>query len=752
MSCAIVVSQAEGKGFSPPTSNNSQEVDQDSSKSWNEPGLGSSGCCSSFPVVAHCGGQQQGQNRDKFPNRQAVAFAYLTALYGVLFPLAAAFSNRRRPLIYTRYSSELQSDKSNEDQEREVRLLFRQKGIDDSDPFVIHDRAESGTTNDRPGFLEMLRLIGLGLVSVVGVDDQARASRNDDVIGVVKDMVYLGTRFISGDGVDTNESGWKTKVRLHGIHNAMCSEETARRVRRGMKGRVLDGKSAGDYPYGYISLFDDPQYAANYCGKGPKPSKSVVVYKPHAKWVRRIFRWVADGMSFSKVASKLQELNAPVGRNIRRWTSKSVSRMVRNGKYTGEDWTWGATITIRDSKGHKKQVPAPADEVVCVNRPDLRIIDQELWDRTQDQVTRIDAIFAFQDGQKKRGFKVHFSQLYPHNILFKILRCGDCRDVMYQNMSRGREYRQCKNAGPLPDNCKAKTRVPAEEAKKVLTEFAADLLLSVPEWLDAAITTMNDAVTEQQKQLPTRLEERRQRHRELIERRRRLFELVETGEIRTSSQLQQADNSGFGKSSIGQRIDELDRESDRVAADIAQDEQQTVDIIKLPDRDFIAAQIETLPCLLRSDASKAVHLLGEIFDVVRVYRVTPPGKQRGYHQLKFRLKAWRIIVAAFDGKLPPAITSIISRNEVENACGSPEFYLNVGGPTPADLASDYIVKRRTEGATWEEIQNETGLGRNTVRNVFARRQRIAGSDRRPEDSEPKGDELDPGNSSTPEAT
>jgi site-specific DNA recombinase len=145
------------------------------------------------------------------------------------------------------------SDKSNADQEREVRLLFRRKEIDDCDAFVIHDRAESGTTNDRPRFLEMLRLIGLDLVSVVGVDDQARASRND-VIGVVKDMVYFGTRFISGDGVDTNEPGWKTKVRLHGIHNAMCSEETARRVRRGMKGRVLDGKSAGDYPYGYIGL------------------------------------------------------------------------------------------------------------------------------------------------------------------------------------------------------------------------------------------------------------------------------------------------------------------------------------------------------------------------------------------------------------------------------------------------------------------------------------------------------------------
>src|SRR5262249_2652703 len=147
--------------------------------------------------------------------------------------------------------------------------------------------------------------------------------------------------------------------------------ECARRVRRGMKGRVLDNKSAGDFPFGYESFFDDPHYAANWCGRGPKPTKSVRKYKLHAKWVRQIFEWVADGKSFSQIAKKLQEEKAPVGRNVKRWNPKAVSRTVRNKKYTGEEWTWGATMTIRDSQGRKKQVPAPADEVVCVSRPDL---------------------------------------------------------------------------------------------------------------------------------------------------------------------------------------------------------------------------------------------------------------------------------------------------------------------------------------------------------------------------------------------
>ena len=170
-------------------------------------------------------------------------------------------------------------------------------------------------------------LIRQELISVVGVDDQARVSRNDGVIGVVTDMVFCGTRFVSGDGVDAVDDGWKTKVRLHGIHNAMCVEETARRVRRGMKGRVLDNKSAGDIPYGYYSFFDDPEYAANRCGRGPRPTKSISISETHAVWVREIFRLIAEGWSFTAIAKQLREVNAPVGRNIKKWSAKAISRV-----------------------------------------------------------------------------------------------------------------------------------------------------------------------------------------------------------------------------------------------------------------------------------------------------------------------------------------------------------------------------------------------------------------------------------------
>jgi len=48
----------------------------------------------------------------------------------------------------------------------------------------------------------------------------------------------------------------------------------------------------------------------------------------------------------------------------------------------------------------------PDDQVTRVARPELRIVDDETADRAMEQVARIDAIFGFKDGQKKRGPKI----------------------------------------------------------------------------------------------------------------------------------------------------------------------------------------------------------------------------------------------------------------------------------------------------------------------------------------------------------
>ena len=60
-----------------------------------------------------------------------------------------------------------------------------------------------------------------------------------------------------------------------------------------------------------------------------------------------------------------------------------MRRIVSNEKYIGH-WVWGTTRTIRNSAGKKKQIPVPRDQWIVRHRPNLRIIDQETWDKTAD--------------------------------------------------------------------------------------------------------------------------------------------------------------------------------------------------------------------------------------------------------------------------------------------------------------------------------------------------------------------------------
>jgi hypothetical protein len=378
-------------------------------------------------------------------------------------------------------------------------------------------------------------------------------------------------------------------------------------------------------------------------------------------------------------------------------------------------------MMIRDSQGRKKQIPAPADQIIRVSRPDLLIIDAETWARVQARIAFIDSIFAFKDGQKTRGPKAHYTKAYPKEILLKLLRCGHCGGEMHYNKSGNTVYRQCKNSGNGPHDCRHKTRVPAEEAKRILTEFAAELVLAIPDWLNAAIAAMNEAVLKAQTQLPSRIDGLRHQKAELAERRARLIEFVETGRSKSSNRAEQMESNGSSAcASIRQRLEELDRGIDGIAAEIEQAEKELGSVTQLPDQGWIESQIEQLPLALRFDEPRAASLLGELFDEVYVHSVLPLGKRRGYHQLRFRLKAWRIINVALDGEIPESLVSAIVATNDKNLFESTEFCLCVGGPTRADELMSYVVKRRLAHATWDEICRETGLAKSVACECFRR--------------------------------
>lgn len=160
--------------------------------------------------------------------------------------------------------------------------------------------------------------------------------------------------------------------------------------------RARDGLSTGGLPYGYRSR-PDPS------GRG-----LVIEIDPeHADIVRRIFRACADHMAYGEIA--------------RRLNAEAIRSILRNPKYTGV-WTFGERRWMKDPATHRRRPQArhPSD-VVRLEREDLRIVDQALWDEVSARydAPRPDAVAVPKPARVRRS--------YP---LSGLLRCASCGGLM----------------------------------------------------------------------------------------------------------------------------------------------------------------------------------------------------------------------------------------------------------------------------------------------------------------------------------
>ena len=95
-------------------------------------------------------------------------------------------------VIYTRFSSDLQSAKSCKDQEREVREALSRMDIDSSKATVVYDEAESGTKVYRDEFERLNAMMKSGQIGILAVDDQSLDAHRVGVLLGQRVRVYYG--------------------------------------------------------------------------------------------------------------------------------------------------------------------------------------------------------------------------------------------------------------------------------------------------------------------------------------------------------------------------------------------------------------------------------------------------------------------------------------------------------------------------------------------------------------------------------
>jgi site-specific DNA recombinase len=272
----------------------------------------------------------------------------------------------KRAFIYARYSTDLQNEKSVEDQIELCKKHAQKLGL-----AVVgyeHDRAKSGaSTFGRPGLGRILEAAKADGFEVLVSEAPDRISRDmADLAGIHKALEFRGIEMncVNGGRMDTIQIG------MHGMVGQMQREEGAKKVRRGMAGVVRDGRSAGGRAYGYQPILG-------------KPGKLEIV-EAEASVIRRIFAAYAAGASPRTVAATLNSegIAPPRGKN---WNASTINGngkrghgILRNSLYAGTQ-IWNRVRMVKDpATGRRISRVNPETEWQTTTAPHLRIVDQGL--------------------------------------------------------------------------------------------------------------------------------------------------------------------------------------------------------------------------------------------------------------------------------------------------------------------------------------------------------------------------------------
>ena len=302
-----------------------------------------------------------------------------------------------RCAVYARYSSDLQRDRSIEDQIRNCRQHAVTARWTILDEHIYSDRAVSGTTLEGRASVESLMAAAHLMprpFDYVLVDDTSRLSRDRvDQAQIVRDLKDLGIFvFFVSDRIDSRDETTEDVILpVFGIKDSLYCRDLARKTKRGMAGQVLNGFSPGGRTYGYkYEPIPDPSGAIDRKTRLVRSIGTRISVGPEeARVVQSIFSLYAAGHGLKSIAMWLNEQGIdPPGRltQIRRgrlkatWCPNAIRAMLRNPKYIG-DWTWNKTQYKRIRKtGKRIKLDRPKKEWVEYINPDLAIVDGEMWE------------------------------------------------------------------------------------------------------------------------------------------------------------------------------------------------------------------------------------------------------------------------------------------------------------------------------------------------------------------------------------
>ncbi len=319
---------------------------------------------------------------------------------------------KRRVALYVRYSSDRQKMTSLDDQIAQLRAFA--EGLGWIVVAIYADPEITGrTTKIRPEYNRMLKDAKAGRFDIVLAESIDRLARRTADITNLRDV--LEHHRVE---VHTKSQGLITPMHaaIYGVMAEQFSRDLGEKTKRGAIGAVSRNLVPAGLAYGYKAV--TPAHPGDL-------NRAIV--PEHAAVVVRIFEMAAGNMPAKQIAEVLNR-EGVAGPRGKRWQESTIrghasrgTGILRNPLYIGVN-AYGAVASSLNPETGRRAWRVTGEVAATGSVPQLRIVDQDLWDRVAARLEATSLKIAL---DKESGQPLNRAHRKSY-VLSGLLKCGCC--------------------------------------------------------------------------------------------------------------------------------------------------------------------------------------------------------------------------------------------------------------------------------------------------------------------------------------
>lgn len=366
---------------------------------------------------------------------------------------------------YARVSTEKESQVESFEKQIEFFNEFTKKNNYELYKLYADEGISGKQIKHRKQFQQMMQDAKTKKFDKVVVKDVSRFARNTvDLLQSIRELKSYGIEVDFLNNGEIMEGGSEFILTILG---AMAQQESANMSKRVKFGKDITAKK-GRVPnivFGYDKI--------------PDERYTLKINEEEAKIVKEIFEsYVYKGIGTTKIAWDLNDRGIRTKKTKSKWVQTSIVRMLKNPIYTGRVTNKKSEVTDFIT-GTRKDLPE--EEWITVEKPEMRIISDELFNRAQD-------ILA----QRSNEFKLNNKREKTEYVFSTLIYCKHCgysfRRIRRKYTEDGKEYIRwvCSGRNSMGVNhCPNTTVIDEEELLNAIKEYLKSIISNKKNFMKA---------------------------------------------------------------------------------------------------------------------------------------------------------------------------------------------------------------------------------------------------------------------------